>query len=629
MIIPNFGFHFETARRAPTQGAIAPAEQFFEGSIAEESLVRETGQNSIDARAGDAPVRMTFHLTTVATADIPGIEDLAARIGLVEAQTRGVQGHDRMQRAHDTVQRDSMPVLRISDAGTLGLTGSESLNHNTTPLSALTRGAGVSADDGQRGGSFGIGSAVGPMASDINTVLYTSRPHDNEEVVFAGYSRLASHRDEEGVWHIGDGVFTDLDVHDDFRYLRNPPPLPPFPSRTEPGTDLYVLGYRNAATDPGLQQIRRCFLDNFLLAIQRGELVVDGVTDHGTWRLDSETLPDQIRTDPQLTAFYRAIHDPDPIIKQSARLGTVKLYINIDDSLERTLHTVTVRRPLMRIDTFRHPSVPAKYAAILECSDQRGNRFLRQLEPPQHNTWDAGRAPGGAAALNELKTFVREGLKSRVKQRLGDQVEIKGLGRYLPSVTHENPTADEPGAGRPGPGPGTTTESSTVQGADAGEANPVATRGRSVRVGVNRPATGSGDDPTRRGRDAGGDGERTSRGGNQPGTGSPGEGSARIRAGDVRLRSWSDPTTSDIRLVVTADQDLTGDLELAPLGPGGDREDDYELPIAAATLDTPTGPVQVPLSGNTLTGLRLSAGVPHHIRLQLTTSGHRYRLGIK
>ena len=34
------------AGRAAAQGAIAPAEQFFEGSLAEESLARETGQNS-------------------------------------------------------------------------------------------------------------------------------------------------------------------------------------------------------------------------------------------------------------------------------------------------------------------------------------------------------------------------------------------------------------------------------------------------------------------------------------------------------------------------------------------------------------------------------------------------------
>lgn len=48
----RFGFYFERAGRAATQGAIAPAEQYFEGSRAEVSVVRETGQNSLDAVHG-------------------------------------------------------------------------------------------------------------------------------------------------------------------------------------------------------------------------------------------------------------------------------------------------------------------------------------------------------------------------------------------------------------------------------------------------------------------------------------------------------------------------------------------------------------------------------------------------
>src|SRR5947208_1419663 len=81
----------------------------------------------------------------------------------VEIATRGSQGHDRMLAARDFANRGAVTVLRISDYGTTGLRGSESVNDSRSPLSALTRGAGISANDGARGGSFGIGSAVGPM----------------------------------------------------------------------------------------------------------------------------------------------------------------------------------------------------------------------------------------------------------------------------------------------------------------------------------------------------------------------------------------------------------------------------------------------------------------------------------
>ena len=78
--------------------------------------------------------------------------------------------------AHETAQQKSIPVLRIGDYGTKGLAGSESIDDPKSSLSALTRGAGISADDGSRGGSFGIGSAVGPFLGGtlVNAFGYES-----------------------------------------------------------------------------------------------------------------------------------------------------------------------------------------------------------------------------------------------------------------------------------------------------------------------------------------------------------------------------------------------------------------------------------------------------------------------
>jgi hypothetical protein len=627
MTTSNFGFYFESAGLGAAQGAISPAEQFFEGSLAEVSLVRETAQNSIDARSGEAPVTMVFELAEMATTDVPGMAGLRAHIDQVELQTRGSQGHAAMSKAHATAGMDSIPVLRISDYGTKGLTGSESRNELNSPLSALTRGAGISADDGTRGGSFGIGSAVGPMASDMSTVLYTSMPLTRPEVVLAGYSSLATHRDSSGTWRVGDGFLTDLDLTDDFRYPRDPAPLGPFAQRTEPGTDTYILGYRKATLDPSLGHIKTAFLRNFLLAIHRGTLVVEGVTNSSSWRLDSTTLADHVKEDAEATAFYRAINDPNPFTKTSARLGKLSLYIDVDDSLQKTLHTITTRAPLMKIDTFRHTSIPMKYAAVLECSDEKGNHVLRALEPPQHNTWDSGRADNGKVVVAELKRFVLEGLKSRVKQQIGDQVEIKGLAKYLPVELPDSP-AGQTGAGKPFAGPGTSTEASTVQGAEeAPVPAPPATR-KTVRVSVRTPATNTGDQPTGKGKDSGGPGKRKGKGGSIPGEGQSGEGTSRISSGDVRFRSWSDASAGDLYLTLTPSEDIAGDLELVALGAGGRAEDDYKLPIAESAITTNGETMSLTHEGNVLSGLNLTANVTSQVRITLT-SGHRYRLGIK
>lgn len=628
MSIAEYGFYFEKAGRGASQGAITPAEQFFEGSRAEDSLVRETGQNSIDARSGIDPVVMKFELAEMKTDQIPGITELREHLKHVELETQGSQGHASMLQAYETACQEYISVLRISDKGTKGLSGSESINSPKSPLSALTRGAGISADDGKRGGSFGIGSAVGPMASNMNTVLYTSLAKDASEVVFAGYSSLASHRDSAGVWRVGDGFFTDLNDTEDFRYLRNPGPIGPFDVRTEPGTDLYVLGYRKSDADPDLQHIKVAFMRNFLLAIDRGHLIVQGVSGAETWTLDKEGLAQHVVEDAEAHAFYRAIKDPEPITEISARFGKMSLYINVDDSLPKTLHTMTVRQPLMKIDSFRHTSIPVKYAAVLECSDDKGNSLLRALEPPQHHTWDPERAPGGRAQLNELKKFVRVGLQSRVKEQIGDQVEIKNLSKYLPEELSEDHTPATGETGKPVIGRGTDKESSTVRGAER-PAKPKSPRsGKNVPIDVKTEAGGQGETPAEEGKPSGGGKSRETKGGNRPGAAEKGKGSAKISEGDVRFRSWSDPAKKLLYVALTPKQDLTGDLELVALGPGGSMEDDFVLPITYGSILTDGVTAVVSHQGNKLSGVNLKAGVTSQLQLQLSTN-HRYRVGVK
>lgn len=625
----SFGFYFERAGLGGSQGAIAPAEQFFEGSHAETSLARETAQNSIDARADSAaPVVMTFELAMVASDEIPGIGGLRQHLVWVEEATRGTQGHERMKQALETANASQVHVLRIGDTGTKGLAGSESGNDPKSPLSALTRGAGISTDDGSRGGSFGIGSAVGPMSSSMCTVLYASKRPDDPQVVFAGHSRLASHRDAAGAWRMGDGFYTDLNDLDDFRYQRDPAPLGPFARRTDAGTDIFVLGYRKAESDPSLQHIKDALVMNFMLAIHRRHLVAQAVDgDRITWRLDASALEGEARRTSEATAFYRAITDPRPIVRTSRRFGELRLYVHVDDSLDRTLHTITIRKPLMKIDTFKHTSIPAKYAAVLECSDERGNTLLRKMEPPQHDRWDPARADDGANALKELKTFVRDGLKDRVKQQIGEQVEIKGLARYLPSASF---TVPDRAPGRPlvpSAGENPSQEASTVHGAPDEPKAVSVPRRKTVPVKLSEPAASGGPDDVEKGKDRGGDGNRGDSPGKLHGDGRAGTGRSRIRAGDIRFRSWSEDVSGDICLALTAGEDVHGDLELVALGPGG-AEEKYILPVTSATVtvDGMTSPVT--WNDNVLVGLDLPAGLTARVRLSVPP-GHRYRLGVR
>lgn len=633
MKIDGYGFYFEEQGRSGEQGPIDPSQQYFEGSHASDAVVRETGQNSLDNRGTRAqgPVKMVFELATVRTDEIPGMEELRERWNAVMRQTTGQQGHDRMVDAAELTAQNNLQVLRISDYNTTGLTGSESLKTPDSALSRLTRGSGSSTDD-ERGGSFGIGSAVGPMASRLRTVIYTSLPEDGRESVMAGYVRLATHALGTKRYR-ADGYFTRLD-NTDFCYLRPAPPIATFPQRTEPGTDIYILGYRWAEEDLMLHKVRDALIDNFMVAIDRGRLVAEGHTSEGSWTLDRNSLEQYAAKRPDFHAMLLALRDDEPAVKDLPRVGGVKLYMNIDDQLEKKLHTITMRAPLMKIDTFRHNSIAAKYAAILICDDEEGNRYLRRLEPPQHHKWDPAMEPEhGKSVLNSLKKFVRDALRERISERVGDEMSIEGLARYLPTEIVDEGASGNPAAPSGGSESAEKTgESSSVSGDPAKSEPTVQKPTDKVAAKTRRPADEhEGGQETERGKKPGGKKKRSRKGGSLEGEGTEGEGFSRIRGQDLGFRSWYkksvDSRTSIIALAITPDSDESGDLELAALGPGGDPENSFTLPISRAVMLRPSGTVELDYSGNLLKGLKLLGGKINRIDIHVP-SGERYRLGV-
>lgn len=638
MSINEYGFYFEKQGLSGEEGPIDPAQQYFEGSHADHAVVRETGQNTLDnpGKDADGPIRMEFELATMATKDIPGIEGLRAHLQAVADQTENQQGHDRMVKAAALAMEETVSVLRISDYNTTGLTGSENLAARGSPLSRLTRGKGGSTDD-ERGGSFGIGSAVGPMASDLCTVIYTSIPEDTHDSVMAGYTRLATHT-LDGISYRAEGYFTRLNCDADFEYKRPAPKIGPFLERTEPGTDIYILGYRMAERDPELERVRDAMIDNFMSAIARGSFVVEGRAPGNHWTLNATTLAGFTKGRPEAHAFYQALQDSSPAEAVIQKAGKVRLYINVDDRLEKKLHTITMRAPLMKIDTFRHNSISAKYAAVLICDSAEGNKYLRQLEPPQHHEWDAARDQlNGEKVIRDLKAFVRESLRERISTEIGDEVKIDGLSRFLPTETvaigadgeAAIPTS-EPGAA------GTEIESSTVTGSSTSEKATLVPPGKKVRVKVRRPAISVGEDEIEEGKHRD---RRKPPHPNPPhpweprlpGEGTEGDGTARIRGRDLSFRSWSaqsdNENSSVMALAITAEKDETGDLELMGLGSGGDPEQGYKLPISRAILHLSGKSSDIEFSGNTLKNLTLKGGQMTRIDVYMP-AGERYRLGV-
>lgn len=626
MTASDYGFFFERAGRSAKQGAINPSGEFFEGSSREAALARETAQNSIDAAAGQDPVRMVFELADMSVDEIPDVHNLRKHIRRAAEATTGKSGHEGLAKAAKLLNGETVKTLRISDYNTTGLMGSESINSDS-PLVALTRGAGVSSNDGTRGGSFGIGSAVGTVLSDLRTVLYTSMSADNPSVVFAGYSRLATHAGDDGGPRQADGFFTDRQNTEDFSYLRAPEPIGPFGARTEHGTDLYILGYREADNDPDLHHLRTEFVRNFLVAIHRGRLVVEGISPKGAWKLDADSLGKYVRTDDGTQAFHNAIRDPDPYIEHIEGLGELRLYAEISDSLPKSFYTFGVRSPLMRIGTIRHTSIRSKYAAILDCSNDQANELLRPMEPPTHDQWDPARIAGGKRYVDAIKKFIRRALDTKTQESVGETIEIKGLERYLPAGLFKGDSS----AGRastPTDHGGSTKETGTKQGDPDASANTRAQQRKSTKATLKKRAVASGESDVQKGKNTGGSGTRKSSGGAIPGKGAEGSGTSRIPSNAVRFRSWSDNDSKEIVLSVSSSQGQSGDIELVPLGPNGEAEDDYTLPLHTAAQLVDGKRIDLAFDGNVIKDIVIPPGQRAELRLRLN-SQQRYRLGMR
>lgn len=632
-MMSEYGFYFEQAGRGRSFGDASPEEEHFKGMTLEEAVVRELAQNSIDAAVSDSqPVRIEVELAEMSTSDIPDFENLKRHItASVEATEREDGKESRLSDVLAVLESGVVPVLRVSDYGTSGLTGREDREHSKTPLAALTRGSGISAKKGGGGGSFGIGSAVGPMAGTLHTVLWTTRTEESPDVVFAGYSHLATHTWVDGTERLPSGIFTNLGVEDDFEYLRNPGPIGPFGVRTEPGTDTYILGYRNADEQSDLEGIREAFVRNFFVAIQREKLTVVGIFPGGTWELNAETIAGEANKLPDVRPYYEALLDTDPIVKDIPHLGEVQLYVRFNDSLEKKMDTIAMRSPLMKIKTFRSRAIGAKYAAIFICENDKGNEVLRALESPSHDDWQQDRASGGKKVHDAISKFIREGLRSRLDDEVGEEIVIDGLAKYLPSfVDFENSlNTGAEGVGTAMEGESDNEdESATVSGKPEPEGPVIPVRQKPRRVTVKKPADHGDEADTRQGKKSGGERKRESKGGGLPGRGQHGEGAARIEGDDVTMRSYIDNDRGVTVMKLTARQPVEGELVIGPMIGGGDVDRDYELPILSAAQLVDGVSRELEVIGNRLQGVSIPSGdgkAEIHLRLN---DRRRYRLAV-
>lgn len=299
----------------PVQG-----EFFTSTSDLAERLVRESIQNSVDAAAGDGPVRVRFAFSgdsDALPADraaryLDGLKPHLEAVALsdVDAQPTEVDHEDEdaaAYGAYDLVDKQiPMTFLVVEDLGTKGLTGDITSNtefEQDNRFWGFFRSVGISPNVGGTGGSWGLGKWVFPDVSQINACLGITRRSDEQRHLLMGMAILKTHHIDDDEKYPPYGQFAIHSDEPDATWL----PLP-----VDSDDDPHDI-IDTAVHDFGLQRgdwsglsvvipwpkeelkpdaITRAVLTQYFLPIVYGNLEVEIVAHAETQRINRESIAD-------------------------------------------------------------------------------------------------------------------------------------------------------------------------------------------------------------------------------------------------------------------------------------------------------------------------------------------------
>jgi hypothetical protein len=591
----------------PEQGLNDAGVENFLGAI-DVYVSRECGQNTGDAvRSEVQTARLEFDRLDIPVDEIPAFQELRAVLTTCAAHFRSLgkskqKESDFFSQAVEVASHENVPVLKISDFGTTGLTGSDTDEKGR--WFALVKSQGVSNKGDTAGGSFGIGKSSPFAASKFRTVFYGTRT-TSDEVALQGVSRLVTHKGPGGKRTQGVGFIGDFDESGGeggepvFRAVRDSASFPKRFLRNEPGTDIWVVGYRSG--DEWSRDLTRSILANFWPAIYRRHIEFRV----GNQRIDAKNIAELIakyagQEDFEAHHFYRAIQS-QPLKKKLKSVGDCELYL-ASGALDLPKRVCMVRGTGMRIFDYEPRACRVPFSGLFICTDVEGNKLLRQMEPPKHDTWDPKRIDGseGKKALDEIKAWIREEVKKLNPLYAGKSFNESELAKYIPDADAEDLPQDSGGKSEeeeslePKPSDLTIITKPTM-------AKPVSTstsnEGDSGGGAPNGGGGGGGGD----GGDGGGDG------GGQGGGG----GNTDPEIPRIKVRSFQSGP-NEYELVLRSPTKFSGSIRVFAVGEDG-TQDPVNLKAAALRESAQ----KFSTGGSSIQGVSLSASKPTRIVVTL------------
>lgn len=407
------------------------------------SLAREQGQNSLDAKRQGAagPVEVEYKLIEIDSGKLPGAPELLKAVKNAEAfWSEPGRNHEKtlqiLGKAKALLKSSTVSILRISDTNTTGLRGSDLQLKGD--WFTLTKASGVSLKDKGKGGSYGIGKNVFWLNSRLRTVYFSTSDMDGLSA-FQGVVKLVSHPLPNKEISRAVGFYG---IESGFAPIRDAADIPKVFRCADVGTSIFVAGFE--ADEGWAEALRSAFAEYFFVAFHNDLLrVLIGNIEVSAANI-AEVVEDLAQKQPDrygdLKSYYDALTSPDAkVIKHEfERIGKVQLRLLVRDGAPKRI--AMFRGTGMRIFERKGFRTPVEFAGVFLCQNDKGNEFLRHLEPPSHNNWEPERSDSPKDATEEMSAlyaWLRKEVAELNPISAIDRLEVPGLEKYLPDESDD------------------------------------------------------------------------------------------------------------------------------------------------------------------------------------------------
>ena len=403
-------------------------------------MVREVIQNSLDARQsgrdGD-PIVVSFTDTEVER-DLIGASQLYKHLTACRDRAKEYCHSsviELYERARDTLKARRIRCLQIVDSTTTGLSGTKWL------ALVIQEGAVQKSSQGAPGGSYGIGKNAVFNVSDIQTVFYSTKYVDEHREgrveKLQGKATLMSHPNpecaSEDLQHIGFYMTADKK-----RLVTTD--IPAFFRLEETGTGVFVMGF-NPRSDDWTKDVQTAVIENFFHAIHHKQLKVH-ISSGDTVppiEITHETIDHLFESSRSAIGseayhYYLAIRDEDA--EPTADLdgvGVLLVQVRTGAGPRRTAYVnrngmlITASRELnVNPIAPRGKSLWPDYAAVVTPTDDDGDKWIRAMENPSHDSISTGQLHEKDEIRDATRIFKQA--RAAIREIIDQKAEIEKYG---------------------------------------------------------------------------------------------------------------------------------------------------------------------------------------------------------